>query len=128
MIPRQRRAEAAHTVRVPKPGDWLVIRRAPVPDEEDDGVLRIEPSRHDAVAWACIHAAGAVLARTSPEWRVYEYRIGLPGESHETYIVRAYNPHPDVVAREGLDQQPLYPYIADPHQRIPRPEKTKETA
>lgn len=92
---------------------WLVA-------DMDDGILRVEPTRKAAVAWAASHAC-APLRERSHYGSCYDYTFGHPDEDANTcvFIMRADNAH-----WHGFDpvQQPLYPYPGDPHEQVDRPD------
>jgi hypothetical protein len=53
---------------------WLVL-------DMDEGVIRREPSRRQAVAWILSHIGGKVLRRHSYGPGAYEYSIGANAEA-----------------------------------------------
>jgi hypothetical protein len=100
----------------PKPKGWFVLNM-------DDGVLRIEPTRHAAVQWLLDHAcADRVMARHKYGVGRYEYTVGS-GDPYDTCT--EFIDHASVADEEGWDitQQPLYPIRDSPHEYVARPEK-----
>ncbi|MGW9069237.1 hypothetical protein ACWGQT_07305 [Streptomyces yangpuensis] len=96
---------------------WLVC-------DMDQGVLRVEPTRNEAVRWAAIFF-------DADEWRhsrggiCHEYFFGPENDYESVFIVQADNAH-----RGGFDpeQQPLHPFADDPYEEVARPEPTATEA
>lgn len=100
---------------------WLV-------HDMDEGVLRVEPTRQAAVAWASLLAEAArVKERHQYGDGRYEYVLAdSDGDVCGNYlIVRA-----DVAHLGGIDpvQQPLYPFPDDPFEQVDRPAPKVEEA
>lgn len=89
----------------------------------DDGVLRIERTRREAVAWWKTHTdSNTVLARYTYRSGYYSYRVGVRGEPEsgsEIAIVRE-----DLLSAYGLAIPaggvgaiaPVFPYRDRPHE------------
>jgi hypothetical protein len=88
----------------------------------DDGLLRREPSRAAAVTWATSLTGDRVLERHTYGPGRYEYVIGLPGEDHtECWFIE----REDVATADGgwnVGQEPLYPNVDQPFERVARKE------
>ena len=91
---------------------WIVC-------DVDDGTLRVEATRRDAVRWLTFHFGGEVLARYRYGPGRYEYTTGLRGEdaASSAFVVRE-----DRLATGGWDprQVALYPLVDDPHHLVER--------
>lgn len=105
---------AEHRARFCAPGGkvpWLVC-------DMDDGIVRVEPTRADAVRWVCDHKGARVLGREPVGDGWYNYRIGYSREDYAVvWVARA-----DVVHWQGFDpeQEPWFPYPDAPHEVGPR--------
>jgi hypothetical protein len=94
----------------------------------DDGVLRVEPTRKAAIAWASSLAeATKVLERHRYASGGYEYVFGdSDGDVCGNYnIVRADLAY---IAHIDATQQPLYPFPDDPFEQVDRPAPKTATA
>ena len=83
----------------------------------DEGVLRIESTRRDAVIWAINHDGGKVLWRHKYGPGSYDYMIGFRGEDANTSVAIV---REDRLKAYGLDTpppeiSPLYPHRNEPH-------------
>jgi len=99
---------------------WLVL-------DMDDGVLRREPTRADALEWWMHHSdAPKVLERHTYGPGTYSYVVGYDKEdnSGSIFIERS-----DRAPRGGwnIHQLPLYPSDKNPHVSIYREEHVRET-
>jgi hypothetical protein len=91
---------------------WLVL-------DMDEGLLRREASRADAVTWMTELTGGRVLSRDQYRPGRYGYRIGLPDADRvEFWFVERADDARD--SGEGADQAPLYPHRARPYERVER--------
>lgn len=87
----------------------------------DEGVLRVEPTRKAAIAWASSLAeASKVLERHRYGSGSYEYVFGDSGGDvcGNYIIVRADLAH---IAQIDAVEQPMYPFPDDPFEMVDRP-------
>jgi hypothetical protein len=100
---------------------WLVY-------DADEGVLRVEPTRQAAAAWASSLAeATKVLERHRYGSGAYEYVFGDSGGDicGNFIIIRADLAH---ITHYDATQQPLYPFPDDPFEQVDRPAPKAEEA
>lgn len=89
--------------------EWLIL-------DMDDGVLRREPTRRQAVEWLCGAADGEVLSRYTYGPGEYSYTVGVRGEDG---CMSASIERIDIIDRAGwgwaLQVPDFYPFRDRPY-------------
>jgi hypothetical protein len=98
-----------------KPVSWLVL-------DMDDKVLRREPTRRAAIAWAERHLCAPVRRGHRSASGAYEYEFGPHGGDMDgSFFIE----RDDVALDHGwpVDVPPLFPFPDDPHLEADTPER-----